>query len=77
MTLQNVTMEICPKCNKAMNVCSINYSKIIFYCPNCVKEYYYTMCKKCGEIYKEDKFKLCNNCRENAKKILEPIKKTL
>ena len=64
---------ICPKCKRATNVCFINNTTLISWCPYCVKEYRYNICQNCMDIFEESEYKLCPKCREETIAILEKI----
>jgi len=63
LTLKNIKTQTCPKCKKAMQMCSLNGNTLWYWCPNCVDIYEFTICR-CGKIYPKDEFNYCKKCRE-------------
>lgn len=64
ITLTNIKTELCPMCKLAMQPYTIYGDTVLFWCPNCVKEFEYTVCLKCGTLYKKNIYKICADCRE-------------
>jgi hypothetical protein len=69
-TLQNIHTEICPTCKKAMQLISLSDCPI-FWCPNCSSVWEYKICLKCGNVFKQDGYATCIDCREKAIMFLE------
>ena len=63
LTLANIKTELCPDCNKSMQVFTIYKDTITHYCPTCIKLHRYTICLKCGGMFVEDEYKICKKCR--------------
>ena len=74
-TLDNIHAKICPKCKKGLKVDVITESFVIYWCPDCMKEYKFSICQNCFDLFEFNEFKLCEKCRIETAEFL--VKKPL
>ncbi len=68
--LKNESLMPCPICEHGMLPHAVGFNYVRFYCPHCVKEFTYSVCDDCGDLFLKDDFKLCDTCRNKSLELL-------
>jgi Zn-finger nucleic acid-binding protein len=74
LTLKNIRTQLCPKCNFALIMFSLDGDTLWYWCPHCVKDIYeFTVCSRCSKVYLKDGYNYCSKCREIAYQVIDGL----